>query len=96
MPGNAAEAVRKFTTRALAAGALLAFYCVGTVTMTGAMLTATTSTAEAQWRGRGWRGGGWRGRGYRGRGRGWGGWRGGSRLVCRHRYYSSRRVCWRA
>jgi hypothetical protein len=76
---------RKFVTRALAASTLLAVYAVGTVATTGAMLTATSTSAEAQyWRGRGWRGRGWRGRGWRGRG-----------LVCRHRYYSSRRVCYR-
>ena len=80
-----AGAIRKFVTRTMAAGSLLAMYAVGTVVATGAMLTATTTVADAQWRGRG-----------RGRGRGWGrrGWRGGG-LVCRHRYYSSRRVCYR-
>jgi hypothetical protein len=84
-----AGTVRKFITRTLAAGALLGIYAVGMIATTGTMLTATSTSAEAQWRGRGYRG-------YRGyRGRGWGrgrGWRGG--LVCRHRYYSSRRVCY--
>jgi hypothetical protein len=87
---QSAGVVRKFITRTLAAGTLLAIYAVGTIVTTGTMLTASTTSAEAQWRGRGRRGWG-RGRGW-GR-RGWGrrGWRGG--LVCRHRYYSSRRVC---
>jgi hypothetical protein len=90
---QSAGTVRKFITRTLAAGTLLAIYAVGTIATTGAMLTATSTSAEAQWgwgrgRGRGWRGRGWRGRGWRGRG-----WRGG--LVCRHRYWSSRRVCYR-
>ena len=90
MPGtNTAGVVRKFITRTLAAGALLGIYAVGVIKTSGAMLTATSTSAEAQWRGRGWRGRGYRGRGYRGY-RGWG--RGG--LVCRHRYYSSRRVCY--
>ena len=78
-----AGAVRRFVTRTLAAGSLLALYAVGTVATTGAMLTATTTSAEAWYRGRGYRRGyrrGWRGRGY---------------VVCRHRYYSSRRVCYR-
>jgi hypothetical protein len=88
-----AGAIRKFVTRTLAAGSLLAIYAVGTVATTGAMLTATTTVADAQWRGRG-RGRGWGRRGW-GR-RGWGrrGWRGRG-LICRHRYYSSRRVCYR-
>jgi hypothetical protein len=83
---QSAGVVRKFITRTLAAGTLLGIYTVGMITATGTMLTATTSSAEAQYwyRGRGRRG--WRGyRGYR-RGRG---------LVCRHRYWSSRRVCYR-
>jgi hypothetical protein len=84
---NAAGVVRKFITRTLAAGTLLGIYTVGMVTATGTMLATTTTSAEAwYYRGRGRRG--WRGRGYRGyRGRGY--------LVCRHRYYSSRRVCYR-
>ena len=82
-----ASAVRKFITRTLAAGTLLGIYAVGMVTTTGAMLMATSTSAEAQW----W---GYRGRGYRGyRGYRRGYRRGG--LVCRHRYYSSRRVCYR-
>ena len=69
-----AGAIRKFVTRIMAAGSLLAMYAVGTVVATGAMLTATTTVADAQYY-----------RGYRGRGV----------LVCNHRYYSSRRVCYR-
>ena len=80
---------RHVVARVLAAGALLAFYGVGTVAISGTMLAATTNTAAAQWRG---------GRGYRGgyRGRGWrGGWRGyrGRRWVCRHAYWNSGRRC---
>jgi len=77
-----AGAIRKFVTRTMAAGSLLAMYAVGTVVATGAMLTATTTVADAQYY-RGYRGRGYRG--YRGRGV----------LVCNHRYYSSRRVCYR-
>jgi hypothetical protein len=51
--------VRKFITRALATGAMLAIYSLGTVAVTGVVLTAGVSPASAQWRGRG-----------RGRGRG--------------------------
>ena len=51
--------VRKFITRALATGAMLAIYSLGTVAVTGVVLTAGVSPASAQ---RGWRG--------RGRGRG--------------------------
>jgi hypothetical protein len=85
-----ASPIRTAVTRMLAAGVLLSLYSVGTVVVTGGMLAATTTSADAQWRGRGWRGRGWRGRG-----RGWRGWRGRGRIVCRHRYYTSRRVCWR-
>jgi hypothetical protein len=90
------SAVRKFVTGTVAAGALLALYAVGFVSVTGSMLTMSTTSADAAWRGRGWRGRGWRGRGWRGargwyRGRGW--HRGG--VVCRHRGWTSSRVCWR-
>jgi hypothetical protein len=73
---NSGGAVRKFLTRILAAGALLAVYCMSTAAVTGVVMSATTTSAEAQRRGprRGWRG---RGRGWRGRGRGRGFWRGG-------------------
>src|SRR5437870_6830791 len=87
---------RKFLTRILAAGALLAIYAVGTLAVTGGLLTATTTTAQAQ---RGWRGGGWRGGGWRGGYRGWGVRGGfypsyvGRRWVCRHAYWSSGRRC---
>jgi hypothetical protein len=83
-------AIRRYATRVLAAGAMLAIYSMGTLGVTGVVLTGASTAAQAQWRGRGWRGRGWRGRGWRGRG-----WRGRGRLVCRHRAYSSRRVCWR-
>jgi hypothetical protein len=73
--------VRKFFTRSVAASILLAMYCMGTIAVTGGLLTATTTSAEAYWR-RGWRGRGWRGRGVWRRGR------------CHHRGWSSRRVCW--
>jgi hypothetical protein len=83
---NTAGVVRKFVTRTLAAGALLGIYAVGMIGATGTMLTATSTSAEAQYY-RGYRRG--RGRGYRR------GYRGRGVLVCRHRYYSSRRVCYR-
>jgi len=51
--------VRKFITRALATGAMLAIYSLSTVAVTGVVITAGVSPASAQ---RGWRG--------RGRGRG--------------------------
>ena len=52
MPGTqTAGVVRKFITRTLAAGTLLAIYAVGTVVTTGAMLTADDDCGrEAQWR----------------------------------------------
>lgn len=84
---NTAGVVRKLITRTLAAGTLLGIYAVGMVTTTGVMLTATSTSAEAQYYYRGYRRG-YRGRGYRG-------YRGRGVLVCRHRYYSSRRVCYR-
>jgi hypothetical protein len=74
---------RKLLTRVLAAGALLAIYCVSTVAVTTTMIAGTTTSAQAYWRG--------------GRGRGWGGgrgWRGGGRRwVCRHNGYTSGRRC---
>jgi hypothetical protein len=75
--------VRKFVTRVMAAGALLALYCVSTATVTTGLMMAGMTSADAQWR---------RGRGWRGR-RGWRGWRGRRGVVCRHRYWSTRRVC---
>jgi hypothetical protein len=71
---------RKFLTRILAAGALLAIYCVSTIVTTGAIMTTGVTSAEARGRGRGWRGG----RGFRGRGRHW---------VCRHNHWNSGRRC---
>jgi hypothetical protein len=58
--------IRKFVTRALATGALLGLYALGTITTTGVVMTAGVTDAHAQ---KGKRGGGGRGRG-RGRGRG--------------------------
>ena len=60
--------VRRFITRALAAGALLSIYGFSTIAMTGVVMTTGVSPAMAQ-RGRG-RGGGGRGRGGRGGGGG--------------------------
>jgi hypothetical protein len=78
---NAGGLVRKFVTRLAATGLLLAMYSVGTITMTGTMLTATVSSADAHSRGR---------RGRRGRR----GWRGGERrYVCHHHYWTSGRIC---
>jgi BA14K-like protein len=59
--------LRKVLTRILATGALLGVYTLGTIGVTGGLLTAGVSPAMAQ-RGRG-RGGNY----YRGRGRGYGG-----------------------
>jgi hypothetical protein len=83
---NTGGKARKFVTRVLAAGALLAVYTTSMVAVTGGMMAASVTSADAQWRGRGWRG---RGRGWRGRG-----WRGRGRYVCHHRHWNSRRVCW--
>jgi hypothetical protein len=58
--------------RALAVIAIIAAYGLGQVAVTGFMMTASTTSAQAWWRGRGW---GWRGRGWRGRGWGYRGWR---------------------
>ena len=81
---------RKFFTRFLAAGALLAVYAAGTLAVTGAFMASTVTSAQAQRGGRGGRGGGYRGgRGYRG---GFG-FRGGRRWVCRHNGYTSGRRC---
>jgi|SwirhisoilCB2_FD_contig_31_18949234_length_380_multi_2_in_0_out_0_1 hypothetical protein len=74
---------RPLLTRVLAATALLSIYCVSMVATTGAIMSATTTTAEARG-GRG-RGRGWRGRGWRGRGRHW---------VCRHNHWNSARRCY--
>ena len=56
--------VRRFMTRALAAGVLLGIYTFSTIAVTGVVIVAGTSPAMAQrGRGRGGRGGGGRGRG---------------------------------
>ena len=78
---------RSFLTRILAAGALLGIYCMGTLAMTGALMSAAVNQAQARVV---VRGGGYRGyRGYRG------GYRGGGarRWVCRHNGYTSYRRC---
>jgi hypothetical protein len=86
---------RKFATRVLAAGALLALYSLGTASVTGGLLTATVSPAEAQDRGRarGHRARSHRARGHRGRALGRGRARGRGHRVCRHVRGTSRRAC---
>jgi hypothetical protein len=55
--------------RGIAALAIIFAYGLGQVAVTGAMMAASTTSADAWWRGRGW---GWRGRGWGWRGRrGW-------------------------
>ena len=80
-------AVRKYLTRVLAAGALLAVYAVGAIATSGVFLASSTTTADAWYRGRG------RGyyRGYRGRGY----WRGGYGIgpLCHHPWSSRRYYC---
>jgi hypothetical protein len=82
---------QKFLTRFFAAAALVAVYCLGTLALSGVILTGATTSAEAQ-RGRG-RG---RGRGGWGRGRGRGIWF--APIIAPrwcHRPYSSRWYrCW--
>ncbi len=99
--------VRKYLTGILAAGALLIAYAVGSLAVTGLVMTVGSNSAQAA-RGEGGRGGrggrgvgrggfvrGGRGRGGRGRGRGI--WRGGVWLpwiapgLC-HEVPTSRRV----
>jgi hypothetical protein len=68
--------------RGLAVLAIIFAYGLGQIAVTGAMMTASTTSAQAWWRGGrgwGWRGGGWRG------GRGWG-WRGGGGWCYWHPY----------
>jgi hypothetical protein len=67
------RAVRKFMTRILAAGALIALYAISTITMTGLTLSSSTTTADAQGGGGRGGGGGGGGRGAGGGGRGGGG-----------------------
>jgi hypothetical protein len=84
MTGNATRGtVRKFVTRILAAGALLAVYAFSTAAMTGAIMTAGVTTAQAQ------RGGGGGGRGGGARGGYWFPWI--APNVC-HEPWTSRRV----
>ena len=90
---NSGGILRKYLTRVLAAGALLAIYAVSTLAVTGVFLTSTTTEAQAQ-RGRG----PGRGRGYgrgRGRGRGRGYWRGGiwAPALCHNAWNSRRYYC---
>ena len=70
----ASNVTRKFL-RGLAVIIMLSIYGAGLVGVTGLMSAATSTQADAGWRGRGRRG--WGRRGWRGR-RGWGrrGWRG--------------------
>ena len=83
---------QRFLTRFLAAAAMVAIYCVGTLALSGVMLTSSTTSADAQ-RGRGRGRGGGRGGGRgRGRGRGWGGgWGVG---WCHFPYTSRYYRCW--
>lgn len=69
MSGNEPSRARKVLTRTVAIAALLGVYGLATAGVTGVVMSATDSSAQA-WRARGWRGGGW---GWRGRGRYWGG-----------------------
>ena len=55
--------------RGVAVLAIIFAYGLGQVAVTGVMMTASTTSAQAWWRGRG-RGWGWRGRGWGWR-RGW-------------------------
>jgi hypothetical protein len=77
---------RKLLARCLAVVAMVGLYCLATLSVSGVVLSTTSTPAEAQrgrGRGRGGPGGGYRGRGRgvvvrgRGRGRGRGIWRGG-------------------
>jgi len=89
---NTGGIFRRFLTRALAAGALLAVYCVSTIAVTGIAMTTGVTTAHAQ-RGRGRGRGAVRGRG-RGLRRGRGYYRGGLWVpsVWCHQPWNSRRV----
>ena len=55
--------VSRGVLRGLAVLAIIFAYGLGQVAVTGAMMTASTTSAQAWWRGRG-RGWGWRGRGW--------------------------------
>src|SRR5712691_4290634 len=87
MPMGAEESrmiktIRNKVLAAVAAVAMVGIYCLATIGVSSLAYTAagiaTSTPADAGWRG--WRGRGWRGRGGRGwRGRGWRGrgyWRG--------------------
>jgi hypothetical protein len=88
MKANKSGSIRKTLTGILAGSALLGVYALGTLAVSGVVLTSATTDANAQ-RGRGGRGGG-RGWG-RGGGRGRGFSRGVAPALC-HRPWSSRRV----
>jgi hypothetical protein len=79
------RAIPRGFVRALAVVAIVLTYGVGQVAVTGVMMTASTTSAQAWWRGRGWGWGhGW-GRGGWGWGRGWG-WGGGRGWCYWHPY----------
>jgi hypothetical protein len=86
MKTSESGSIRKTLTGILTASALLGVYALGTLTVSGVVLTSATTDANAQ-RGRGGRGG------ERGGGRGRGFSRGGIWVpaLC-HRPWSSRRV----
>jgi hypothetical protein len=97
---NSGGILRKYLTRVLAAGALLAIYAVSTLAVSGVFLASTTTEAQAQrgrgrGRGRGADRGRGRGRGSRGRGRGRGYYRGGIWVpaLCHNSWNSRRYTC---
>ena len=74
MTGHEQTRAHKFLTRLLAIGALFGAYCLATVGVSGLLMTATDTSAQAYYHG-GWHGGwhrGWRG-GWRVGGRYYGG-----------------------
>ena len=54
MTNNSGGVLRKYLTRVLAAGALLAIYAVSTLAVSGVFLTSTTTEAQAQRGARTW------------------------------------------
>ena len=87
MKTNKSGSIRKTLTGILAASALLGVYALGTLAVSGVVLTSATTDANAQrgrGGGRGWGRGGGRGRGFS-RGGIW------APALC-HRPWSSRRV----
>lgn len=74
--GSERSILRRTVNGVLAAGALVAIYCLATVGATGVMMATTDNSAMAYYHGHGgWHGGGWHGGGWRGRywhGRWWG------------------------